>query len=184
VIVNRSVALNGSAIDPDGDSITYAWQFSVVPTGSQAQIAQPNLAVTSFVPDLPGVYVATLTPSDFVGPGVSANATITATTATMFAEIQAQAAAEAIQALPADAVTTIGNQNALVQHLSNAALDLESGNPIGAQQQLEEAIARTDGCVLRGVPDGNGSGRDWITSCAAQEQIYPVLAAALAAINP
>src|SRR5262249_32482670 len=149
-----------------------------------AQIAQPKLAATSFIPDLPGVYVATLTPSDFVGPRLSANVTITVTTATMFAEIQARAAAEEIQALPADVVTTIGNQNALVQHLSNAATALESGNSPRAQQQLQEALARIDGCLLRGAPDGNGPGRDWVTSCAAQQQIYPLLAAALAAINP
>jgi hypothetical protein len=184
VIVNHSVALNGSAIDPDGDSIAYNWQFTGEPTGSNAQLAQPNSATTTFLPDLPGVYVATLTPSDFLGPGTSASATITVTTGTMYAEMQSQAVAAQVQGLPAGAVTTGGNQNTLIQFLSSVVVALQSGNPTGAKQLLLQAISRTDGCALRGAPDGNGPGRDWITTCEAQEQVYPPLVAALAAITP
>jgi hypothetical protein len=93
VMVNDSVVLNGSAIDPDGDSITYSWQFTSQPAGSNAQLAQPHSADTTFVPDRPGVYVATLTPSDFLGRGTAASATITVTTGAMFAETQSQAVA-------------------------------------------------------------------------------------------
>lgn len=184
VIVNNSVALNGSAIDPDGDSIIYNWQFTGEPTGSNAQLTQPNSANTTFVPDLPGVYVATLTASDFLGPGRSASSTITVTTATMYAEMQLQAASAQVQDLPAGAMTTSGNQNALIQLLGNVVVALQSGNLPGARQQLQQAISRTDGCALHGAPDGNGLGRDWITTCAAQEQVYSALVAALAAITP
>lgn len=184
VIVNHSVVLNGSAIDPDGDAITYTWQIAAEPPGSRAQLAQPNAASTSFIPDVAGVYVLTLTPSDFLGPGNSASATITVTTGTMYAEIQSQTVASQVEALPRDAVTTEGNQNALIQLLSHVVVMLQGGNLTGAQQQLVEAIARTDGCALEGIPDGNGPGRDWITTCAAQEQVYPSLVAALAAIIP
>ena len=183
-IVNHSVELNGSAIDPDGDSITYNWQFTVQPTGSNAQLAQPNSADTTFVPDRPGVYVATLTPSDFLGRGTSASVTITVTTGAMFAETQAQEAAAQLQSLSADAVTTGGNQNALIQFLSNAVVALQNGNMTGARQQLQQAITRTDGCALQGAPDGNGPSRDWITTCEAQEHVYPRLVAALGAIAP
>jgi hypothetical protein len=184
VIVNNTVALNGSAIDPDGDSITYNWLFTTEPTGSNAQLAQPNLANTTFIPDLPGVYRVTLTPSDFLGVGTSASATITVTTATTYTEIQLQAVAAQVQGLPASAVTTGGNQNALIHFLSNAVTALQSGNLDGAWQQVEQAISRTDGCALYGAPDGNGPSRDWITTCEAQEQIYPPLVAALAAVMP
>jgi hypothetical protein len=184
VILGQSVTLNGSAVDPDGDSITYNWQFTNEPPGSHAQLAPSNAANTTFTPDLPGVYVATLTPSDFIGPGLSASATITATTATMYAEMQSQAVAAQVQHLPDSAVTNGGNQNALIQFLSNAVVALQSGNVTGARQQLQQAISRTDGCALRGAPDGNGPDRDWITNCAKQEQIYPPLVAALTAIAP
>ena len=51
-----------------------------------------------------------------------------------------------------------------------------------ARQQLETALSRTDGCALQGAPEGNGPGRDWITTCAAQQPVYVALHAALAAI--
>lgn len=117
-------------------------------------------------------------------PGTSATATITATTATGYAEIQAQAAAARVRDLPADAVTSVGNQNALIQLLVNAVAALQNGNATGAQQQLQQAISRIDGCALQGSPDGNGPGRDWITACEAQEPIYPLVLAALTAITP
>jgi hypothetical protein len=183
-IVNDSVVLNGSAIDPDGDSVSYSWQFTSQPAGSNAQLAQPNSADTTFVPDRPGVYMATLTPSDFLGRGTSASATITVTTGAMFAETQSQAAAAQVRGLSADAVTTGGNQNALIQFLSNAVVALQNGNMAGARQQLQQALTRTDGCALRETPDGNGPGRDWITTCEAQARVYPPLVAARAAIAP
>jgi hypothetical protein len=61
---------------------------------------------------------------------------------------------------------------------------LQRGKLVGARQQRQQAIARTDGCALQGAPQGNGPSRDWITSCAAQEPVYPPLVAALAAIAP
>jgi hypothetical protein len=72
----------------------------------------------------------------------------------------------------------------MIRFLSNTVIALQIGTLIGARQQLQQAISRTDGCALQGAPDGNGPGRDWITSCAAQDQIYPPLVAALAAITP
>ena len=183
VIVSQPVALNGSAIDLDGDFITYSWSFTDQPTGSNAQFAQPISVNTTFTPDLPGVYVATLTPSDFVGPGTSASATITVATVTGYAEIRLQTAATQVIDLPAHAVTGDGNQNALVQLLSSTVVALQNDNLSGARQQLQHAISRTDGCALQGAADGNGPGRDWITICAAQEQLYPLLVEALAAIT-
>jgi hypothetical protein len=81
-------------------------------------------------------------------------------------------------------MTTGGNQNALIQLLGNVVVALQSGNQPGARQLLQQAISRTDGCALHGAPDGNGPGRDWITTCAAQEQVYSALVAALAAMTP
>ena len=184
VVVKQLVVLNGTASDPDGDSIAYSWQFTAMPTGSTAQLSSQNVAVTTFVPDLPGRYVLTLTPSDFVGPGTAATTTITATTAATYAEIQTQAAAEQIGTLSASAVATAGNQNALIHLLSNVVHQLQSGDATGARQQLQLAASRTDGCSLRGVADGNGPDRDWIVSCEAQERVYPLLLSVLAVIAP
>ena len=84
--------------------------------------------------------------------------------------------------LAASQVSSSGNQNALTQSLRNAVVALEEGDLVEARHYLQQAISRTDGCALRGAPDGNGSGRDWIVTCVAQNQVYPALVAALAAI--
>ena len=44
-------------------------------------------------------------------------------------------------------------------------------------------ISRTDGCALRGTPDLSGLGRDWVTDCAAQLQLYNELQASMNAIT-
>jgi hypothetical protein len=183
-IVNQPVTLSGSATDLDGDAITFNWQFTSVPTGSSAQPASPNAADTVFTPDRPGVYVATLTPSDFLGAGTSANATITVITATRYAEIQLLEAADHLLSLPSSAVTTRGNLTALMEFLSHVVVALQQDKLTEARQELERGAARTDGCALRGAPDGNGPGRDWITACEAQEPVYASLVAAMAAITP
>lgn len=99
-------------------------------------------------------------------------------------EALVQQARTTVIALSANAVTNQGNQNALMQFLSQVIAALQSGDLAIARQQLAHAIERTDGCALRGMPDGNGPSRDWITTCAAQSQVYPLLRDALAAITP
>ena len=76
-------------------------------------------------------------------------------------------------------VTTGGNQNAFQNFMIQAIVALQAGDDAEAINKLEKAIARTDGCVLRGVPDGNGPGRDWITDCVAQAVVYNLLNDAL-----
>jgi hypothetical protein len=182
VIVNNVVALNGVGADSDGDTLTYAWALTGTPSDSAASLASPNLPDTTFVPDQPGVYVAQLTVSDVVGPGAPDSVRITAITAAGYAEMQMQNASTQILGLPAGAVTNRGNQNAMTQFLSNAILALHDGSLTTARQQLEQAISRTDGCALRGTPDGNGPGRDWITTCGGQNAVYHSLLDALSVI--
>jgi K319L-like, PKD domain len=182
VIVNNVVSLAGVGVDPNGDSLTYAWALTGTPTDSVASLASAGLADTTFVPDRPGVYVAQLTVSDVVGPGAPDSVRITAITAATYAEMQIQDAGTQILGLPTSAVTNRGNQNALTQFLSNAIGALHDGSLTTARQQLEQAISRTDGCALRGAPDGNGPGRDWITTCGGQNAIYETLLDALSVI--
>jgi Galactose oxidase, central domain/Kelch motif len=182
VIVNQIAILTAAAEDAEGDPLSYAWTLMSAPAGSASALSTPGALLTSFTPDLPGQYVFQFVPSDFLGPGSHDTLQLTATTATGFAEVQAQSAATLVLALPPSAVTNQGNQNALIQFLANAVLDLQDGDINGARQKLTMAIARTDGCVLRGQPDGNGGGRDWVNTCAAQADIYPLLQAALDAL--
>jgi streptogramin lyase len=182
--VGGLVTLVGSAVDPNGDALTYSWALVGRPEGSTATIGQPASASTALVPDLPGIYVAELTASDPFGPGLPDRVEITAVTANEYSQMQVHEAASTILSLGAADVTTGGNQNALTQILSGAVLALQRGNDTQARQMLTQALVRTDGCALRGAPDGNGPGRDWVTACTAQAEIYRLLLAALTLVAP
>lgn len=69
---NRMTLLTGStatasaalSYDENGDTLSYAWAIDARPLGSLAAIAAPSSAALSFTPDLPGIYVASVTVSD------------------------------------------------------------------------------------------------------------------------
>ncbi|MDT0636299.1 PKD domain-containing protein [Spectribacter hydrogenooxidans] len=59
------VTLDGSgSMDVDADTLTYAWQFTSLPTGSGATLQDADTATPSFVADLEGDYVAELVVND------------------------------------------------------------------------------------------------------------------------
>ena len=107
------------------------------------------------------------------------------TLAEEFAEIQIVELDEVVSELDAAAgeVTTVGNQQAFSSFISEAIVAIQEDDIETAIDKLEKALARTDGCVLRGAPDGNGPGRDWITDCTAQAEAYDLLQAALDALD-
>ena len=185
VIVNMPVFLDGSgSSDPEDDPLTFSWLLDSVPTGSTASLSNATTATPFFTPDLLGVYQATLTVSDFIGPGTPDSVQITATTVEGFAEFQIVAAADVVSGLGANQVTTSGNQNAFLNFLSQAVVALQAGDTEEAINKLTKAIERTDGCVLRSAPDANGPGRDWITDCDAQTEVYDLLTLALSVLAP
>ena len=63
--VGTRVRLDGSAsTDVDGDTIKYSWTFVSIPSGSGARLANRRSITPSFVVDLPGQYVVSLTVND------------------------------------------------------------------------------------------------------------------------
>lgn len=65
VAIGTTVQLNGStSYDPDGDSISYNWTLSQVPSGSAASLSDPGAANPSFTADVNGNYLATLMVTD------------------------------------------------------------------------------------------------------------------------
>jgi hypothetical protein len=82
VKAGETVTLDGTkSNDPDGDSLKFSWAFVSRPSNSQAKIAEPNAAKTSFVADVAGTYVVELTVDDGKGGTAKAQVKVTATAA-------------------------------------------------------------------------------------------------------
>jgi hypothetical protein len=184
VLVMSTVQLDGTAsFDPELDPLTYAWALVAAPAGSAATLDDAFSVTPIFVPDLEGTYLAALFVDDGFGPSLVDEVVVTALGGEQYAEVVVIEAVAAISDLTSAEVTSGGNQESLVKTLSTAAQALDHGNDTVARNRLEAALARTDGCVLRGAPDLQGAGRDWVTDCAAQAILYADLIAALQAIQ-
>ncbi len=64
-VVGTSIPLDATgSSDIDGDTLTYLWSFTQVPTGSAAAIVDPTSASASFVPDASGQFTVQLVVND------------------------------------------------------------------------------------------------------------------------
>ena len=67
VFTGQVVVLDGNqSTDADGDNLTYLWSLISMPQGSTAFLIDPESAVSSFIPDVSGIYVAQLIVNDGV----------------------------------------------------------------------------------------------------------------------
>lgn len=182
--VGQTVSLDGAAShDSDGDALTFSWALGS-PAGSAAALAGETTAFPTFIPDVAGSYIVTLTVNDPFGGVGTDTVAVAVISSEDFAQSQIVTALNLVGALQPWQVTNQGNQKALQNFLSQAIAALQAGDLEEAALKLTKAIERIDGCVLRGSPDGNGPGRDWVTDCNAQAAIYDCLTAALAALTP
>lgn len=79
VLTGSKVTLDGSkSTDANSDTLTYQWTLTRLPQGSNATLVSNTDAISYFVADLPGIYVATLTVSDGKLSGGAIPVTVTA----------------------------------------------------------------------------------------------------------
>jgi len=91
VSVGFVVSVDGSgSTDPDGDALTYAWTLTA-PAGSAASLDDVSSATPSFLPDVEGDYVLSLTVNDGTVDSGADQATVTATDNTVTEPITAAA---------------------------------------------------------------------------------------------
>jgi hypothetical protein len=184
VIVGSIVNFDGSSsTDPEMDELLYLWSIDARPDSSLTDLVGPETSTPSFTPDIIGEYEVSLTVSDFIGPGAPDSALVTAVSAEDFAQLEILEASDALVSVPPANVTTEGNQTALGNFLRQATVAIQEGDIPEAVDKLQKAIARTDGCVLRGIPDGDGPERDWVTNCTDQATLYESLTSALQALR-
>lgn len=184
VISGSSVQFDGSgSSDPEMDPLSFSWSITSMPVGSNAALVNELTVAPALIPDFEGTYMVKLVVSDFLGEGIADTVEFTVTSALGYAEMQVISACDLVSALPLSMVTTKGNQNAYCNFLSQAIKELQKGKIDNAIDKLEQAMERSDGCVLRGAPDGNGGGRDWIIDCGAQVTVYGYLHSAVAALQ-
>jgi len=185
-IVGSTVVVSGAnSFDADpGDLLSFSWSIASAPAGSTAILADADTILPSFVPDLAGNYTLELVVSDGFENSDPDSLVVAAITAADFAQNAAAEALNLVADLPRSSVTTRGNQLALGHHLAMAILALNGDQVALAEHKLNMVLERTDGCALRGSPDGPGRDRDWVTDCEAQSELYDIVRSALDALNP
>lgn len=79
--INTFVTLDASqSSDANGDALSYVWTITAKPAGSTVTLANPTLAKAGFIPDVAGIYTASLVVNDGKTNGTSsATVSITAT---------------------------------------------------------------------------------------------------------
>lgn len=176
-VVGDRVNLNGGgSSDPNGDSLIYAWTLTTRPEGSAASLDGASTAEATFKPDQPGEYRVRLVVHDGLLASGPLDVRMTVLSIQNAAERELTDLGELIQQL-GPAVFKHGNSKSTLASKLNAVLrQIEEGAYAEALAKLDgDLLQKTDGCARSGAPDSN----DWITDCATQQQIYPVVVYAI-----
>lgn len=178
VIVGDIVLLDASeSYDANYDLLTYSWSFVSKPEGSNASLSDPTVVQTSFVADVAGEYIISLVVNDGFENSEPDDVSIMAVTSQELAATQALFyATEEINALDPDQLKNEQLIETLTNKINVMLSKIDDGVYSGALNQLAyDILQKMNGCADSGSPDKN----DWITTCEAQEQVYPLIIEAI-----
>jgi hypothetical protein len=140
VLVGQTVQLDGSgSSDPEGKTLSYQWAFVSKPTDSQAVIADPTSAVTSFKADKEGSYEVKLTVKDPEGASASCTLSVTAKKLT-------PGGRDELGAMKRDIIEQ-GRTLSLSQPLEDLRLALNVLDNFGASERARQLVAQTQETV-------------------------------------
>jgi PKD repeat protein len=140
VLVGQTVQLDGSgSSDPEGKTLSYQWAFVSKPADSQAVIADPTSAVTSFKADKEGSYEVKLTVKDPEGASASCTLSVTAKKLT-------PGGRDELGAMKRDIIEQ-GRTLSLSQPLEDLRLALNVLDSFGASERARQLVAQTQETV-------------------------------------
>ena len=183
-LVWSDVYLDGSgSYDPDGDSLSYAWSMQQMPEGSMAELNDADSMYPSFTPDLAGAYNIELIVNDAYADSDPDTVSVLVADLDDYICERMSDAVNLVADMPKSSFSTKGNKKALSNFLRLRCENAQLEELDEAQHKLEQALSRTDGCILRGAVDESGGGpapkKDFIINCYDQEVIYPLVLEAL-----
>jgi hypothetical protein len=147
VIIKETVQLTGSgSSDPDGNPLTYSWEFTSKPAGSLATLSDPSIVNPTFVADKPGEYRVSLTVNDGIVNSAPDEIRITVLTPSE----AAQSLKGQVEALIAAGVLT-KNGNGLLGQLDAILAKLNDGKTDQAINQLGAFVNHVADLVATGV---------------------------------
>jgi hypothetical protein len=184
VLVGATVVLDGSgSFDANLDPLTFRWSIGSKPSGGVAVLDNPTAVNPRFAADKPGLYDITLVVNDGTADSAPSHVTIVAITTQ---DLLNQTLSETIDAINGLADEMFDNKNHKGTLTGNGGIAgvlnlIERGDFVGAYNRLEkDVLAKLDGCATTTPPTPpKHDNNDWITTCDAQDQVYPLIIEAL-----
>ncbi|MHB8790481.1 MAG: PKD domain-containing protein [Desulfobulbaceae bacterium] len=177
IVEGDTVGLDGTgSSDANLDKLSFTWSIVSQPDGSQATITDTSSSVTSLVTDKPGIYVVSLVVNDGSLYSDPSNVTVVAISYQDALTDILQNVIKLINNLDDLSFKNKNLKNAMTNKIGALLEAIDKGAFDDAISKLENDILdKTNGCQDSGQPDKN----DWVTDCASQQQVYPVLSSAL-----
>ncbi|RLJ16719.1 hypothetical protein DJ030_15955 [bacterium endosymbiont of Escarpia laminata] len=177
VYIGESVSLDGTGShDANGDPPTYHWSLVLKPDGSAAELAAPDQAVTAFTADLAGTYLFSLVVNDGLLDSDPSSVTIIALTWQDEIVTLVQDVMDRVNGFDSSVFKNKNLAKPFTNKLNAVLSKLDNGDYADALNKLEhDILPKIDGCAASGQPDK----QDWLTTCEAQDEIYPLVQQAI-----
>ncbi|AYA63330.1 PKD domain-containing protein [Alteromonas sp. RKMC-009] len=139
VATGTEVSLSGAgSSDADGDSLTYTWAFTSVPSGSDATLSGASAVSAAFTPDVDGEYIVSLVVNDGTVNSASDTVVVTATAA----NTAPVADAGADQNVPTSSVVTLNGGDSTDADGDSLTFSWSfSSQPAGSTAELSNAAS-------------------------------------------